>query len=436
MAEDLMNEITVKREKSTSGITVVGVGGAGGNAVNHMYKLGIEGVTFMVCNTDSQALDNSPVGIKVQLGVEGDGAGNDAAKGRDAAIESLDSVRTQLESIKTKMIFIAAGMGGGTGTGASPVIAKLAREMNLLTVAIVTLPLAVEGPHRYEQACHGIEELRKWVDSLLVINNDNILKLYGRLSLGQAFSKADDVLAMAAKGIAEIITVKSDLVNVDFADVSRVLTNSGRAHMSVASARGENRAEEVAEATLQSPLMEAASIRGAKKILLNIAVSDPDKLIYEEVLRILDRIQQHAAVEDETGKKHYANIIWGTAVKPTLGDALELVIVATGFSAGETEKPIVAEGFDINLPPIEEKKPSVDKSQREPFGAPSMKDHVIPARDKNNRKYSDIQKRKSEPSYKTRNVRFETELSQVRRETIKSDDESQERENRHEQSLF
>ncbi len=429
-----MNEITVKRENPTSGITVVGVGGAGGNAVNHMHRLGIEGVTFMVCNTDNQALSNSPVEIKVQLGVDGDGAGNDMAKGRDAAIESLDSVRTQLESIKTKMIFIAAGMGGGTGTGASPVIAKLAREMNLLTVAIVTLPLAVEGPHRYEQACHGIEELRKWVDSLLVINNDNILKLYGRLSLGQAFSKADDVLAMAAKGIAEIITVKSDLVNVDFADVSRVLTNSGRAHMSVAMARGENRAEEAAEATLQSPLMEAASIRGAKKILLNIAVSNPDELIYEEVLRVMNCIQKHAATEDEQGKIHYADIIWGTAVKPTLGDALELVIVATGFNQDiSSSRPAIGELKSDK--PLEERH-TIETRQTTTLGGQPVKDHVIPARDKNNRKYKDIIKRKSEPSYKTRNVTFATDLSQVRRETLRGDDGAIERDNHREKELF
>ena len=213
-----MNEL---KAKPTSGsiITVVGVGGAGGNAVNHMWNLGIKGVDFLVCNTDQQALDKSPVELKIRLGSEGLGAGNDPENGRKAAVESIDEVRRRFEESGTRMLFITAGMGGGTGTGASPVIAKLAHEMGLLTVAIVTSPLAVEGRTRYEQAFRGIEELRKNVDSLLVINNENILEMYGRLSLRQAFGKADDILASAAKGIAEIITVESDLVNVDFADV-------------------------------------------------------------------------------------------------------------------------------------------------------------------------------------------------------------------------
>ena len=232
MSDDLMNEIAAAKDKSSI-IMVVGVGGAGGNAVNHMWNLGIKDVGFMVCNTDAQALDNSPVEEKVQLGREGLGAGNDPENGRKAAIESLDDIRRRLEAAGTRMLFVTAGMGGGTGTGASPVIAKLAHEMGILTVGIVTSPLAVEGKIRYEQAFRGIEELSRNVDSLLVINNENIVEMYGRLSLKQAFGKADDILASAAKGIAEIITVESDLVNVDFADVSKVMRDSGRAHMSV-----------------------------------------------------------------------------------------------------------------------------------------------------------------------------------------------------------
>ena len=217
MTDDLISEIKAPRAEGSI-IMVVGVGGAGGNAVNHMWNLGIRGVTFMVCNTDQQALDKSPVEQKIRLGAEGLGAGNDPENGRRAAVETLPEIRQRLEEAGTKMIFITAGMGGGTGTGASPVIAKLAKEMGLLTVAIVTSPLAVEGKIRYEQAYRGIEELRQNVDSLLIINNENILEIYGRLSLKQAFGKADDILASAAKGIAEIITVESDLVNVDFAD--------------------------------------------------------------------------------------------------------------------------------------------------------------------------------------------------------------------------
>ncbi len=276
---------------------VVGVGGAGGNAVNHMWNLGIKDVGFMVCNTDAQALDNSPVEEKVQLGREGLGAGNDPENGRKAAIESLDDIRRRLEAAGTRMLFVTAGMGGGTGTGASPVIAKLAHEMGILTVGIVTSPLAVEGKIRYEQAFRGIEELSRNVDSLLVINNENIVEMYGRLSLKQAFGKADDILASAAKGIAEIITVESDMVNVDFADVSKVMRDSGRAHMSVATAEGEHRAAEVARASLESPLLDHTLISGAKNILLNISTSDADSLALDEVMEILKYIQSHASVQ-------------------------------------------------------------------------------------------------------------------------------------------
>ena len=276
MSDDLMNEIAAAKDKSSI-IMVVGVGGAGGNAVNHMWNLGIKDVGFMVCNTDAQALDNSPVEEKVQLGREGLGAGNDPENGRKAAIESLDDIRRRLEAAGTRMLFVTAGMGGGTGTGASPVIAKLAHEMGILTVGIVTSPLAVEGKIRYEQAFRGIEELSRNVDSLLVINNENIVEMYGRLSLKQAFGKADDILASAAKGIAEIITVESDMVNVDFADVSKVMRDSGRAHMSVATAEGEHRAAEVARASLESPLLDHTLISGAKNILLNISTSDAER---------------------------------------------------------------------------------------------------------------------------------------------------------------
>ena len=331
MTDELMSEIKAPKTDGSI-IMVVGVGGAGGNAVNHMWNLGIRGVTFMVCNTDQQALDKSPVEQKIRLGAEGLGAGNDPENGRRAAVESLPEIRQHLEEAGTRMLFITAGMGGGTGTGASPVIAKLAKEMGLLTVAIVTSPLAVEGKIRYEQAFRGIEELRQNVDSLLIINNENILEIYGRLSLTQAFGTADDILCSAAKGIAEIITVESDLVNVDFADVSKVMRDSGRAHMAVATAEGDNRAETAAEASLRSPLLDHNLISGAKNILLNISVSNADSLMYEEVVRILEYIQAHASVQDDNGVIHNANIIWGTSEKPQLGNAIELVVVATGFS--------------------------------------------------------------------------------------------------------
>ena len=356
MTDELMSEIKVPRTDGSI-ITVVGVGGAGGNAVNHMWNLGIRGVTFMVCNTDQQALDKSPVERKIRLGSEGLGAGNDPENGRRAAVESLPEIRQVLEEAGTKMLFITAGMGGGTGTGASPVIAKLAKEMGLLTVAIVTSPLAVEGKIRYEQAFRGIEELRQNTDSLLIINNENILEIYGRLSLKQAFGKADDILASAAKGIAEIITVESDLVNVDFADVSKVMRNSGRAHMAVATADGDKRAEAVAEASLRSPLLDHNLISGAKNILLNISVSDADALMYEEVVQILEYIQAHASVQDDNGVIHNANIIWGTSEKPQLGNFIELVVVATGFE-GDAQPGVMKQ----IIPPVRTVEPAVKET--------------------------------------------------------------------------
>ena len=426
-----MNEL---KAKPTSGsiITVVGVGGAGGNAVNHMWNLGIKGVDFLVCNTDQQALDKSPVELKIRLGSEGLGAGNDPENGRKAAVESIDEVRRRFEESGTRMLFITAGMGGGTGTGASPVIAKLAHEMGLLTVAIVTSPLAVEGRTRYEQAFRGIEELRKNVDSLLVINNENILEMYGRLSLRQAFGKADDILASAAKGIAEIITVESDLVNVDFADVSKVMRDSGRAHMAVATAEGDNRAEAAAEASLHSPLLDHNLISGAKNILLNISVSDTDALMYEEVVQILEYIQAHASVQDETGAVHNANIIWGTSEKPQLGNAIELVVVATGFESDPGDKampvippipPVVARPAAAPAP-APEAKPAASVRGTSPLERPVPPRQVPPEQvmlGEKSTRYDSIAALREKPAYQTRNSKFIVEMPSVRKEVLKGD---------------
>ena len=426
-----MNEL---KAKPTSGsiITVVGVGGAGGNAVNHMWNLGIKGVDFLVCNTDQQALDKSPVELKIRLGSEGLGAGNDPENGRKAAVESIDEVRRRFEESGTRMLFITAGMGGGTGTGASPVIAKLAHEMGLLTVAIVTSPLAVEGRTRYEQAFRGIEELRKNVDSLLVINNENILEMYGRLSLRQAFGKADDILASAAKGIAETITVESDLVNVDFADVSKVMRDSGRAHMAVATAEGDNRAEAAAEASLHSPLLDHNLISGAKNILLNISVSDTDALMYEEVVQILEYIQAHASVQDETGAVHNANIIWGTSEKPQLGNAIELVVVATGFESDPGDKampvippipPVVARPAAAPAP-APEAKPAASVRGTSPLERPVPPRQVPPEQvmlGEKSTRYDNIAALLEKPAYQTRNSKFIVEMPSVRKEVLKGD---------------
>lgn len=441
MTDDVITQLAATRNDSSI-IMVVGVGGAGGNAVNHMWNMGIKGVDFMVCNTDQQALDKSPVELKIRLGNEGLGAGNDPENGRRAAIESLDVLRQRFEASGTKMIFITAGMGGGTGTGASPVIAKLAKEMGLLTVGIVTSPLAVEGKIRYEQAFRGIDELRETVDSLLIINNENILEIYGRLALKQAFGKADDILASAAKGIAEIITVESDLVNVDFADVSKVMRDSGRAHMSVATADGDNRADAVAEASLRSPLLDHNLISGARDILLNISVSNAEELMYEEVVRILEYIQAHASVEDETGNIHNANIIWGTSEKPQLGNAIELVVVATGFGDEQNGpmmktiipparviKPVQESAHPVEKPALEPVKPTTKPAQ------PVRPVEQVILGDKSTR-YNNIDQILGKPAYQSRKAQFIVEMPTGRKAVIKEVTESPSRSEEQSESLF
>ena len=420
MSDDLMNEIAAAKDKSSI-IMVVGVGGAGGNAVNHMWNLGIKDVGFMVCNTDTQALDNSPVEEKVQLGREGLGAGNDPENGRKAAIESLDDIRRRLEAAGTRMLFVTAGMGGGTGTGASPVIAKLAHEMGILTVGIVTSPLAVEGKIRYEQAFRGIEELSRNVDSLLVINNENIVEMYGRLSLKQAFGKADDILASAAKGIAEIITVESDMVNVDFADVSKVMRDSGRAHMSVATAEGEHRAAEVARASLESPLLDHTLISGAKNILLNISTSDADSLALDEVMEILKYIQSHASVQAPDGTVHDANIIWGTSVKPQLGRRIELVVVATGFDSAAIEraaKPVVPPADVLAAQPREE---NTVLEPIKPRPVPTLRPMTQVMLGERPTRYKNIEAQLAVPAYRTRKAELIVETSTSRKEVLKEE---------------
>ena len=422
MTDELMSEIKAPKTDGSI-IMVVGVGGAGGNAVNHMWNLGIRGVTFMVCNTDQQALDKSPVELKIRLGAEGLGAGNDPENGRRAAVEAWPEIRQHLEEAGTRMLFITAGMGGGTGTGASPVIAKLAKEMGLLTVAIVTSPLAVEGKIRYEQAFRGIEELRQNVDSLLIINNENILEIYGRLSLKQAFGKADDILCSAAKGIAEIITVESDLVNVDFADVSKVMRDSGRAHMAVATAEGDNRAETAAEASLRSPLLDHNLISGAKNILLNISVSNADSLMYEEVVRILEYIQAHASVQDDNGVIHNANIIWGTSEKPQLGNAIELVVVATGFSGDasvDVMKQIIPPAR-ITEPVKEPVAPVLEPIK--PVAPPQRPPEQVMLGAKSTR-YNNIELLLAKPAYQSRNSKFIVQMPGGRKEVLREESEN------------
>lgn len=416
-----MSEIKAARDERSI-ITVMGVGGAGGNAVNRMWNQGIQGVTFMVCNTDRQALDISPVDLKIQLGKDGLGAGSDPETGRSLAMESLDDIRQTLEEAGARMIFIAAGMGGGTGTGASPVIAKLAKEMGLLTVAVVTSPFAVEGKPRYEQAWRGIDELRKIVDSLLIVNNENILELYGRLSLKQAFGKADEILWLATKGIAEIITIKSNLVNVDFADVLKVMRDSGRAHMAVAVADGEDRAQKAAEASLCSPLLDSNRITGAKNILLNFSVGESDSLSLQEVHDAMNFIQAHACTRDADGTVQTANIIWGTSVKPELGENLELVMIATGLENNDAEaeqaapiprpvSPLTPAAKPAEaVTPLEPIKPKVPQRPQEPatLGARSNR-------------YDNIGAKLAVPAYQTRNTKFIVQSAKIRKEVLRDD---------------
>lgn len=316
-------------------IKVIGVGGGGGNAVNYMHRMGIKDVDFVLCNTDAQALVNSPVEFKVQLGAtltEGRGAGNKPEIGRQAAIESLQQIVSLLQK-NTKMVFITAGMGGGTGTGAAPIIAKAAKELGILTVAIVTIPFRTEGRKRMMQAIEGIRNISQHVDSLLVINNEKLLEVYGNLKLTEAFAKADDVLATAAKGIAEIITVHG-YINVDFADVETVMYNSGVALMGSGRANGQNRALEAVKQALESPLLNNNDISGARNILLNITYGQ-DEITMEEVGVIIDYVQ-HAAGDD-------ADLIWGNGCDPSLGEDLKVTVIATGFGTNSIPELYVKE---------------------------------------------------------------------------------------------
>jgi cell division protein FtsZ len=307
-------------KNQSSIIKVIGVGGGGSNAVNHMYHQGIKGVDFMICNTDAQAMDSSPVPLKIQLGERGLGAGSIPSVGKEAAEQKTDEIREILEK-NTQMIFITAGMGGGTGTGAAPVIASVAKELGILTVAIVTLPFSFEGRKRRFQADEGIKELKKSVDTLLIISNDKIRELYGDLKLSDAFHKADDVLTTAAKGIAEIITV-TGYINVDFEDVKTVMKNSGKAIMGHAIAEGENRAIEAVKAALASPLLNDNDIEGASDVLLYIT-SGKEEISMDEVTEITDYIQNEA--------KAQAEIIWGNGYDESLGNNISITLIATGF---------------------------------------------------------------------------------------------------------
>ena len=308
-------------------IKVIGVGGGGSNAVNHMYNQGITGVDFVICNTDAQALALSPIPNKIQLGTtltEGLGAGANPEVGKNAAIEDIENIKAILQN-NTKMVFITAGMGGGTGTGAAPVIAEVAREMGILTVGIVTIPFSFEGRRRKQQAEEGLEALRKHVDTLLIINNDKLRMIHGNLKMGECFSKADDILTTAAKGIAEIITV-AGYINVDFEDVKTVMKGGGTAIMGSASAEGENRAIQAVTKALESPLLNDNEINGANFILLNVT-SGEEEITMDEIDEITDYIQKQAG--------YTAELIWGNGSDLSLGNKVSVTVIATGFGSND-----------------------------------------------------------------------------------------------------
>ena len=304
-------------------IKVIGVGGGGGNAVNHMYREGIHDVTFVLCNTDNQALAESPVPVKLQLGrsiTQGLGAGNRPERARDAAEESIDDIKEQLND-GTKMVFITAGMGGGTGTGAAPVIARIAKEMDILTVGIVTIPFIFEGEKKIIQALDGVERIAQHVDALLVINNERLREIYADLTFMNAFGKADDTLSIAAKSIAEIITMRGT-VNLDFADVKTILKDGGVAIMSTGFGEGENRVTKAIDDALHSPLLNNNDIFNAKKVMLNVSFCPTSELMMEEMNEIHEFLSKF---------REGVEVIWGVAVDNSLDTKVKITVLATGF---------------------------------------------------------------------------------------------------------
>ena len=350
-----MAKINFVVNRSSSIIKVLGVGGAGCNAVNHMYNEGIYGADFIICNTDSQVLDNSPVSIKIQLGESltgGRGAGNQPERGEQAAIESLEEVRKVLEG--TKMLFITAGMGGGTGTGAAPVIAQLAHDMEILTIAVVTVPSPSEGSRRFNQALEGVNKMTGLVDSLLVINNEKLHKVYGNLPASQAFKKIDDVIGTAVRGVVEIITLPGN-INIDFADVHTVMSKSEVFIMGTGTAEGENRAMDAVLEALESPLLDSNDISGCKDILLNI-ISGEDEITVTEIGRVIDYLQNRAKLD--------ANIIWGNGRNPRLGNKVSVTIIATRFDKNPSY--ILQPKEEFELEPVAESVVEPELVEHEP----------------------------------------------------------------------
>ena len=397
--------------KKSSIIKVIGVGGGGGNAVTHMFREGITNVDFVICNTDAQALNSSPVPVKIHLGptiTGGCGAGNRPERGKQAAIESLDQI-TELLSHNTKMVFITAGMGGGTGTGAAPIIAQEAKNLGILTVGIVSIPFLFEGKRRLKQAIEGLEEMRENVDALLVISNEKIREIHGDLEYTTAFAKADNILTTAAKGIAEIITVPG-LVNVDFEDVYTVMNNSGVALMGSATAKGENRAIDAIQEALTSPLLNNNDINGAKDILLNIT-SGKNGITLDEMTTITDYLQDAAGQE--------ADMIWGANTDESLDDEIVVTVIATGFNAeaipelhGASKPKVIKHDLNASKPTVVENYSfSETITPTQPIG-PNELNHSITTGETTDNSLFDSQKQFTNIDY-LKNVRNIDEIEKI-----------------------
>ena len=421
MDKSILNDLA-SIKSLPSRIMAMGVGGAGGNAIEHMWQMQIEGVNLAACNTDQDDLDKLHIATenRILLGGDGLGAGNRSERGAECAVQSLDKVRDLLQARGTEMLFLAAGMGAGTGTGATPVIAELAHELDILTVAIVTTPPSNEGPHRTAQANAGIEKLRKYVDAIIVLSNDAINQLYGHLPAATGFGRANDVVAFAAKGIAEIITHKSSIVNVDFSDVCTVMRGSGSAIMGVAVEKGEERANTIVDKIVTSPLFGNVSISGSRNVLVNIAVSSSEGLTLKEAHRVIDRVQHYAKTTDENGQVQLTNIIWGMSIKPHLSEEeMEVVVVATGFQDDESRPVVIVnesddavkrEPADTQTTTVEEESAEQGRQEGEevkrastpkfrPAPAPIMR----PVRN-----FADIEECKRTPAYITHGIQLTT----------------------------
>jgi cell division protein FtsZ len=372
-AIDLGMDFQMPKNQSSQ-IKVMGIGGGGSNAVNYMFTNGIKGVDFVVCNTDSQALEASPILVKIQLGqnlTEGLGAGSNPEVGRRAAEESADRI-TELLDANTKMLFLTAGMGGGTGTGAAPVIAEIAKEKGILTVGVVTIPFNTEGGYRKQYADEGIAELKKYVDTLLVINNEKLIEVYGDLTFTNAFAKANEVLNTATKGIAEVIS-QHLLVNIDLNDARKVLENSGTAVMGQATVEGENRAIEAVNEALDSPLLNDNDITGAQQVLLKIVTGDGEgEIRMSELGNIKNKIQEAAG--------RNVNIIEGIGIDPELGLAISVTVIATGFSEKRKPKGQITVGLDEgNYDNMETKEKNVINNTIDKKEVNPLTDEVAPA---------------------------------------------------------